>query len=472
MNTVDVYRALCAAKERRAVQKTLRRHVHIANRPLVIVGYHLAGDVGAPLALMWGTDRTAAPKSVVVPEPRNRQLRFEALEVFGEALVEYLYGYNTTTLQKVRRRQLEAISADAPQIVVPNRATAEWLFGIVGRFTRHLPADSNPPAPAIVPLAGKHLSFFHDLLPGSSLVLPATEVLTTHWQTGQLPSEDLNLSALLGWITPGECGDGPIAARDGEKLPPAGPLSDPNWDASDLTSLVAQWHAAGSDAAKSAVRAELEIEVRGQLAHTWADCWQALDIMCSLTEGDRVAHRWQQDRIAWTKHNHQMQADEARFRNVPTPVQSARTLRILERKTTELEAEMALDDPLVMAGYVAKGEALSARVTAVNDTRTIPGPSGRRQVCRPLAVLEPLIPFTRPAGTKLFLASDPDVELEVISTTPEMVHAQVNSGAVSPNTLHRLPSIGDVVVLSPFGKSEFYPPPQYDGVPWTHQLTE
>ena len=91
---------------------------------------------------------------------------------------------------------------DAPQLVVPNAATADWLGGIVGRFTRNLRSDGDAPAPLSVPLAGKHLSFFADLLPGSSLVLAATDALTIHWQTGQLPSEDLNLAALLGWIDP------------------------------------------------------------------------------------------------------------------------------------------------------------------------------------------------------------------------------------------------------------------------------
>ena len=81
-------------------------------------------------------------------------------------------------------------------------------------------------------------------MPGSSLVLAATDALTTHWQTGQLPSEDLNLAALLGWIDPPVGMDGPQAARAGEEAPPAGPDSDPNWDAETLTELVQEWHAA------------------------------------------------------------------------------------------------------------------------------------------------------------------------------------------------------------------------------------
>ena len=85
-------------------------------------------------------------------------------------------------------------------------------------------------------------------MPGSSLVLAATDALTTHWQTGQLPSEDLNLAALLGWIDPPVGMDGPQAARAGEASPPAGPDSDPNWDAETLAELIQEWHAADDEA--------------------------------------------------------------------------------------------------------------------------------------------------------------------------------------------------------------------------------
>lgn len=470
MSTLDAYLALRAANERRAVPKATCRHVHLSNRPLVIIGYHLAGDVGAPLALMWGTDRSTRPRTAVVPEPRNRQLRFDALAMFGYAFVEYLAAYSETTSERRRGGQTEFVCVDAPQIVVPNRATFEWLFGIVGRFTRHLRTDGSPAVPPIVPLAGKHLSFFHNLLPGNSLVLPATEILSTHWQTGQLASEDLNLSALLGWIAPGEDTDGPAAAREGEVLPPAGPLSDPNWDAEVLSDLIGQWHAARTDATRTAVWGEFDAEIREQFNHTWEECWHALHLLDALPEGGSVADRWDRDRERWTRHHIAMAKGTARFRNIPTPVQSAKTLNLLERTTTDLQAEKALDDPLVMAAYVVSGEALSARVASVDATRTIPGP--KRRVRRPLVTLEPLLPFNRPAGTVLFLASAPEIEFEVVSATGDVVHVQVNKGAVSRRTLGRLPNPGDEVVLSPFGNSKYYPPPQYGEVPWTHRPPE
>ncbi len=215
MNALHTHQALLAATEGRAIAKTTRRHVHLSERPLVLVGYHLAGDPGAPLALIWGTNRDEEPHCMVVPEPRNRGLRFEALAEFATEFLAYLCEFEDYDETDV--------CVDAPQLVVPNTATANWLVGIVGRFTRNLRTDGDMPAPPSVPLAGKHLSFFADLMPGSCLVLAATDALTSHWQTGQLPSEDLNLAALLGWIDPPVGMAGPQAARAGEALSPGRP---------------------------------------------------------------------------------------------------------------------------------------------------------------------------------------------------------------------------------------------------------
>ena len=207
MNALRTHQTLQAAAERRAVPTTTRRHAHLSSRPLVVVGYHRAGAPGAPLALVWGTDRGETPHCTVVPEPRNRALRFEALNEFATDLLPYLSQFEAS--------DDGGTCVDAPQLVVPNAATAEWLGGIVGRFTRNLRTDGDAPPPASVPTAGKHLSFFGDLPPGSSLVIAATEALTLHWQTGQLPSEDLNLAALLGWIAPPDGLDGPDGTNAG-----------------------------------------------------------------------------------------------------------------------------------------------------------------------------------------------------------------------------------------------------------------
>jgi hypothetical protein len=461
MNALRTHQTLQAAAERRAVATTTRRHVHLSSRPLVVVGYHLAGDPGAPLALVWGTARDETPHCMVVPEPRNRALRFEALDQFATDLLAYL--------SRFEARDDGGTCVDAPQLVVPNAGTAEWLGGIVGRFTRNLRTDGDAPPPASVPLAGKHLSFFGDLLPGSSLVIAATDALTLHWQTGQLPSEDLNLAALLGWIDPPDGLDGPAAARLGEQAPPAGPDSDPNWDAEVLADLIRSWHAAGDDpAAQAAVREELEEDIREQLMPAWLDCWRALHQLDALPAGDHVAGRWLSDRKAWTAHSARMAEGRAFFRNIPTPVQAAGRLRFLESRTEDLQREMAWDDPLVMAALVASGEALAGRVVAVDADRQTLNANGRRQR-RPMITIEPALDFARPAGTNLYLSTHPSVKLEVLPNDASgLVRAEVLKGANQTKTVGLLPTTGDEIVLSPYGRPEFYQRSTVQEIPWTH----
>src|SRR5690606_6749742 len=51
------------------------RHRHLSDRPLVFVPLITAGEAGAPLGALVGTDRDA-PRLLVVPQPRDRDLRF------------------------------------------------------------------------------------------------------------------------------------------------------------------------------------------------------------------------------------------------------------------------------------------------------------------------------------------------------------------------------------------------------------
>jgi len=384
-----------------------------------------------------------------------------SLALIGFYLVRYL--------SQFEHRDQTSECLDAPQLVVPNAATADWLCGVVGRFTRNLRTDDDARAPASVPLAGKHLSFFADLMPGSSLVVAATDALILHWQTGQLPSEDLNLAALLGWIDPPAGMDGPQAALVGERSSPAGPESDPAWDDATLTGLVRDWHAAGDAASRSAVRRDLEDEIRGQLTGAWADCWSARDLLASLPAARHAASRWSRDQGDWTFHCNRIAEGRAFFRNIPTPLQGARRLDLAETRTSALEREMAWDDPLVMAALIAGGEALAGCVVAVEPERRGRSASGRRGR-RPLITVEPELEFPKPAGTTLFLSTRPRVKLVVLpSDGSGLIRAEVVKGANTSATIDRLPGVGDEVILSPYGESEFYTRPMVADIPWTHQ---
>lgn len=470
MNAFDTYLKLEAFQAQRAVPRARFRHVHLSGRPFVIVGYHLAGDPGAPMALTFGSQHDNAV-TVIVPEPRNRALRFEKLAEFGDLLLRYLNQFDRT--ESVRgRRGWEDVCVDAPQIVLANPATANWLYDIVGRFTRSLPTTGDDPAPRSVVEAGKHLSFFGGMrrIAGSSLTMIATESLTGHYATGQLDGEDQNLEALLGWIEPGEHGSGSAAALVRELRPPAGPISDPRWDADHLQQLIKNWHQADTPARRGRAEAVMRSQLAEQLSCGWNGCWDALDHLRCLPEAAHVAMRWASDRKQWTKHFARMITGEARFRNIPTPVHSARSLRISEDSVSRLESEMALDDPLILARLAASGEALAGHVVRVDPTNTEPGPS--RAVRRPLVDIVPSIRFLRPPGSVLALVRTPGVRAEVQHVLPDgTVRLKVVAGANQSGTVGRLPAAGQRVEFAPH--VEFYPSPGLpDEVPWTHRLPE
>src|SRR5437762_2264751 len=64
-------------------------HRHLAERPLVLVPLTTAGEAGAPLGALVGTDR-AAPRLLLVPQPRSRDLRFAFLTHLADAVLPHL----------------------------------------------------------------------------------------------------------------------------------------------------------------------------------------------------------------------------------------------------------------------------------------------------------------------------------------------------------------------------------------------
>jgi hypothetical protein len=137
--------------------------------------------------------------------------------------------------------------------------------------------------PEGVPLLGRWLTFFAERAahPGSSLMLAATDELSRHWASGQSALEDANLAALMAWIT-----DGPDdAAEDPLIWPPAGPATDPGFDAEVL-----------APAMESGSAERITEALRTQLEPTWRLMWGAIELLRALPPGASVAQRWEQDR--------------------------------------------------------------------------------------------------------------------------------------------------------------------------------
>jgi hypothetical protein len=394
------------------------RHRHLSARPLVLVPLTTAGEAGAPLGALVGTDRDA-PRLLVVEQPRDRDLRFAFLADLADAVLPYIDSYadvveaaerSETDPETGKRVKVEVdLCADAPQLVVPSRAGVD-LVRLLGRSTRfRRTAEQDPeaphPAPPRVPLLGRWLTHYGERarVPGSSLLLALSDVLARHWATGQSGVEDQHLGALLAWIDPPAGLDGAAAARDAELrrdakgqllCPPAGPATDPAFDNKLLAPAIERYDRARTALAAAedgltaddrlgelaAAEREIHALVESRTRPTWDAVWRGLDLLRALPEGAHVADRWTRDRWSFTAHRDRIVAGEPPQPRRDDAVTAANKLATREREQARLEAQEALDDPLVMAGRRLAGEAFAGVVVEVTEAYS----EGRRPSPRPL----------------------------------------------------------------------------------------
>ncbi|MFJ9343976.1 hypothetical protein ACIRP0_32570 [Streptomyces sp. NPDC101733] len=381
-----------AVRAGRAQPLATVRHRHLGERPLVLVPLTTAGEAGAPLGAMLGTDRED-PRILVIPQPRDRDLRWAFLAELARELMPYLDAYadvvepaerTETDPESGKRVKVEAeLCVDAPQILVPGRAAVEYvrLLGRSMRFRRTAEDDpENPyPVPTQVPLLGRWFTHLAERsrVPGSSMLLSATELLGQHWATGQSNLEDQHLGALLAWISPPEGLSGAEwalraeLARDarGQLLvPPAGPATDPAFDNGLLAPAISKYDAARTAGGSASVlRAERVVRelVESQMATAWRQTWEAIDLVRTLPPGERTEERWTSDRWSFTGHRDRVRSGEPPQPRRDDAVTAARKLSMRETEQGRLDAQQALDDPLVMAGRRLAGEAFTGEVTEV-----------------------------------------------------------------------------------------------------------
>jgi hypothetical protein len=410
-----------AVSSGRAQPAATVRHRHLSTRPLVFVPLTTAGEAGAPLGALVGTDRDA-PRLLVVAQPRDRDLRFSFLADLADVVLPYIDSYaesveaaerTETDPETGKRVKVEVeLCADAPQLIVPSRAGLDLvrLLGRSMRFRRTAEQDPETPypAPPRVPLLGRWLTHYGERsrVPGSSLLLALTDVLSRHWATGQSGLEDQHLGALLAWIDPPEGTSGAEAARRAELArdaagqllcPPAGPATDPAFDNKLLapaierydrarTALAAAEDALAADdrlAALTAAEREIRDLVESRTRPTWDAVWRGLDLLRALPEGAHVEERWTRDRWSFTGHRDRVLAGEPPQPRRDDAVTAANKLATREREQARLEAQEALDDPLVMAGRRLAGEAFAGEVTDVVMAYS----EGKRPSPRPLVTV-------------------------------------------------------------------------------------
>ncbi|MFE7382536.1 hypothetical protein ACFU9F_19440 [Streptomyces zhihengii] len=403
MSLIATLARLEAVESGRAQPLATVRHRRLSDRPLVLVPLTTAGEAGAPLGALVGTD-PAEPRLLVVPQPRDRDLRSAFLADLAEAVLPHLEGYaddvepaerSETDPESGKRVKVEVeLCSDAPQLVVPSRAGVEYvrLLGRSMRFRRTAEQDPDTPypAPARVPLLGRWFTHYAERsrVPGSSLLLAATDLLNRHWATGQSSLEDQHLGALLAWVDAPAGLSGAEAAlraelaRDAEGqllCPPAGPATDPAFDnrllapATERFDRARQLLAAAEDGASAddrlgdLHRAEREIRrlIASQLRPTWDAVWRSLELLRELPEGARAADRWTRDRWSFTAHRDRVRAGEPPQPRRDDAVTAAQKLAARETAQAQLDAQEALDDPLVLASFRLRGEAFTAEVLDV-----------------------------------------------------------------------------------------------------------
>ncbi|TDD55324.1 hypothetical protein E1286_03825 [Nonomuraea terrae] len=432
------------------------RHCHLAERPMVFIPLKLSGEAAAPLAAMLGTDR-GDPRLLVVPQPRNRDLRFAWAAELAGVLLPYVEGFLGDT-ETVERRNADPYerTVDAPQIIVPNQGGMAFVR-LLGRSTRFRRTDGPYPVPESVPLLGRWLTYFAEraAYPGSSLMLAATDELGRHWASGQSSLEDANLAALLSWITTGPSDD----AEDPLVWPPAGPATDPGFDAEVLAPAI---EGGSPERVAEALRTQLE--------PTWRLMWQAIDLLAGLPEGASVAQRWEQDRGSFSgmaAHVAEGTPPQARRDGA---VAAAAKLARMERAQAAYDVQRAYDDPLVMAEYRLTGEAFAGEVI-----ETVPDNvegEGRSRKLRPLVVIKTDDPVRLAPGTSLGTPQRRTQGAELVSADDGLVTVKITKGMGRGRTAApgAVPEVGERVCYTSLTDDFQGSPslPESEATPWTH----
>jgi hypothetical protein len=457
-------------------QPTARvRHVHVSERPLVFVPLGLAGEACAPLAAVVGTD-PAAPRLLVVSQPRNRDQRFAFAAELGRIVVPYVTRYCRATEEPAPGR---IRFTDAPQLLVPGPASVGFVR-LLGRSTRFRRTDGDFAVEPTVPLLGRWLSFLSERTehPGSCLMLAATDMLSGHWASGQSEIEDLNLAALLGWIDPpaGLTGEqAAAAAEDPLVWPPAGPATDPTFDNEVLAPLIEAGAQAANEAAGRRARDALRHALSGQLMPTWQLMWRAVELLRALPPGEHVAGRWEADKEAFTSYANYLQAGGAPQPRRDQAVAAARRLNWLERAEANYAAQRAFDDPFAMAEHRMSGDAFAGRVVEAEPDRL--DSNGKRRKLRPLITLETDDPVLAGVGERVASPARGGQQGLVKSVTaeppgPARVVLELSGGmgrslVPAPGSV---PEVGEWLCYSAL--TDGYQPveefPAAEETPWTH----
>ncbi|WP_406286471.1 hypothetical protein [Embleya sp. NBC_00896] len=473
MSAVAALGRLRAAATGRAQPAATVRHRHLSARPVVLVPYVLAGEAFAPLAVLVGTD-PAEPRLLAVPQPRDRDRRFAHAAELAGRLLPYLgeFAAETETIERRADDPYER-AVDAPQVLVPTAGGVEYLR-LLGRSTRFRSIEGEYAVAPEVPLLGRWSTYLADRagVPGSSLLLAMTDLLTQAWATGQSAMEDGDLAALLAWIDPPAGQRGDEAARAVEGGPTAGPATDPAFD-ERLVPLITAFDEAVDTQAEKPAEAAIRDALAAELMPTWHRMWRGVELLGALPAGASVAGRWEADRASYSFFTADLADPESRPQpRVPGAVSAAAQLATRERAQARLDAEQVRDDPLLMAAVRLAGEAFRGDLVAVDAERMVAEPGKKTARPRPMLTFdtddEPLFG----PGTDLECVERPEAKARVLDTGPGRVVLELRGGmgggkVPKPGSV---PEVGELLcwtsLIAEFRRSPEWP--AVEDTPWTH----
>jgi hypothetical protein len=484
MSLISALARLRAADTGAAQPLAAYRHHHLSQRPLVLVQLTMAGEAGAPLAVIVGSSRRQ-PEILMVPQPRDRGQRFEFAADLGRIVVEYIDSFRTqrTEVPATKTREESSRYTDAPQILVPNpggiRAMAQ-----LGRMTRFRRADGPYPVDPVVPECGAWLTFLVERAEyaGTCVLMAMTDLLAAQWATGQSALEDQNLASLLGWIDPPDGMTGlqaALAAEDPEVWPPAGPATNPEFDNRVLAPAIELFddaRRAGDTQARKQAEAALHEALASQLRPVWDQVWHGVSLLGAVPQAPGVAARWAQDCAQFTAYSDYLGEGGAPQPKRDYPIAAAIRLARLEQAQSDFEVQRALDDPYALADLRTAGEAFGGTVLAVEANRVVVSDKNRKML-RPRFTLETSDPLRAQAGTKLISptlgAAHKAVLVDAVALddgrTEVTVEITGGMGSIGKPSAQAVPREGDDVVYLP--DPGYRPAPVFPAIeqtPWTH----
>jgi hypothetical protein len=469
MNHLNVALAARAFRAGRALRTASFRHRRLLPDPLAVVLWQLGAEPFAAAAVGWG-NRADRLEMAVAGEPRNRDLAFAALLRLARWFNPLFEAPAADRERFTRGEHTITRARTAPQVLVANAATVEFL-GRLGRRLAYLPTTGPRSAPEALVRLGRHLRFLwaHAAVPGQQLLVCLTDLLNDHWATPRSPLERRSLAALDAFIDPptGQHGFDAAARAEGQPVGPV-PAGEDDERLAPLVDLFNKGRGGSTDSGVvGRLLGPIEDHYRPLVRRTWDLLWRCRGREAAFPEAPSVARRWDEDRDAYTAHVDWLAQGGLR-RTRQTPRQAALTLRNLEEAGARLEAEEACDDPLRMIPHLLQHRAVRGRVLAVDSAHRELVAS--RRMPRPLVTLLSPDPCLIPPGRELWWTEQSDGrEFVVVAVTAApgggsrvTLKLMTSSGATA------LPAVGDEACFSVHTTQAGYRAllPRTD--PWTH----